>query len=488
MLNDDTENELGRQVVKVCQEAIARALEDPAQAIGLARGIEPALTSLQLIDREVAKGDAGARAITANAEALTRAALTDVFNLASQPEQALAALAAVKRVAPSQAPTLVPPAATTPPSGLPLFSKVSQDYIDMRIERDGPDHDDLPMLVLRRQTFIDVVGDRPVNAYFPRDLQSFVNLMQYWPGNVTKRGQLEGRSTLEILEANREYAIAPPMAKKTMTDGYVANIRTMMRHGMQDHDYRDPFDGAKLSYPQAYRKSKPREGVSIEVTDRVFRNGAESGFLDEGVLPLLAKLTSRRLGLLTYLRGEDIREKDGVWIAQTDGIVEVENEETRRKEWKRVPVKTDESMTFYVLHGFLNEIGLTAWMRSQRGFVFRAAHEHDNPSKYMSKVMQRLLKRSGAKGGEVFHSLRGDAIDGMRDERVEGRARRLQAGHELGDVHDQYGFRAISASQCRRLADLPLQQGINWNVFRGLDFDAMAKRRRTRGRRKRKEG
>jgi hypothetical protein len=203
----------------------------------------------------------------------------------------------------------------------------------------------------------------------------------------------------------------------------------------------------------------------------------------------LAKLTSRRLGLLAYLQGSDIREKHGVWIAQTDGIVEVVNGTTGKKEWQRVPIKTSESMTFYVLHNYLDEIGFITWMRSRSGFIFEAAHEHPDPSKYMSKTMQNILKRCGAKGGEVFHSLRGDAIDEMRDADVEGRARRLQSGHELGDVHDKYGFRALTAKQCQYLANLPLQEGINWDVFKGLDFDAMAKRRRTRGRRpKPKEG
>jgi hypothetical protein len=146
-------------------------------------------------------------------------------------------------------------------------------------------------------------------------------------------------------------------------------------------------------------------------------------------------------------------------------------------------------MTFYVLHNYLDEIGFITWMRSRSGFIFEAAHEHPDPSKYMSKIMQNILQRCGAKGGEVFHSLRGDAIDEMRDADVEGRARRLQSGHELGDVHDKYGFRALTAKQCQYLASLPLQEGIDWGIFRGLDFDAMAKRRRTRGRRpKPKEG
>jgi hypothetical protein len=73
---------------------------------------------------------------------------------------------------------------------------------------------------------------------------------------------------------------------------------------------------------------------------------------------------------------------------------------------------------------------------------FREAHNHPNPSKYMSKTMQNHLKRCGAKGGEVFHSLRGDGIDCMRTEKVDSRARRLQAGH-LGPLIDSARRAAI---------------------------------------------
>ena len=102
--------------------------------------------------------------------------------------------------------------------------------------------------------------------------------------------------------------------------------------------------------------------------------------------------------------------------------------------------------------------------------------------------MNRLMQRCGATGGaEVFHSLRGDAIDAMRDANVQPRAARLQAGHELGDVHERYGFHALSAVECKRLAHLPLPKGIDWSVFKGLDFDALAERRRGPGRRRGEE-
>ena len=276
---DNNEAALVRQVVNACENAIKEAVALPSRAIGLAKGFGAALTSLQLIQSEVAKGGNGAVAITANADALTRAALTDVLNLSAQPKEAFAALAAVEDVGPpaqfvrnTPAPAAGPVAAT---HGLPLFSAISQAYIDMRNDRDR-NHPDIPMLILRRQLFLDVIGDRTPDRYYPSDLQTFVNRMQYWPANVTKRSDMRGRSTLEILEANKNFELQP-MAENTMMKGYVANIRTMMRHRIQDLNYRDPFAGAKLSLPQAYKAPKPREGVSIEVTNRVFGSGVSIG-------------------------------------------------------------------------------------------------------------------------------------------------------------------------------------------------------------------
>ena len=297
---DDQQNDLVRHTIDACQNAIAGAVKNPSQAIGLARGLEGALTSLLLVQREVAKGEAGAVAVTANADELTRQALTDVLKFSAQPKEALAALAAVEDVSPrvqsahsTQAPTAGPVAAT---HDLPLFSEISQAYIDMRNDRDR-NHPDIPSLILRRQVFLDVIGDRTPDQYYPSDLQTFVNRMQYWPANVTKRSDMQGMSTLEILEANRDFALQP-MAENTMRNGYIANIRTMMRHRIQDLKYQDPFAGAKFSLPQAYKPPKPREGVSIEVTNRVFGDRVKSGLLDGAMLPLMAKLTSRRLGLL----------------------------------------------------------------------------------------------------------------------------------------------------------------------------------------------
>lgn len=498
---DGAEADLVAQVVAACQAAIANAMANPREALGLARGLDAALTTLKLVEGEVGKGPAGLPAVVANSEVLTRGALIDVLRLAPDPKAGTDALSRVIKVAPSlatdrtekaglgvAAPAMpeFPVAAQVgampePGAGqVPTFSQLSAAYIQMRIARDGGETPEIGSLRMRSKTFLDLIGDRPVDRYYPRDLQAYINQMQFWPQNVTKRKAFEGQSAREIILANQGLMMKP-ISRKALEDGYVANIKTILRHGIADYNYRDPVAGAKLSWPQNLTRSRPREGIGTQVRNAVFRNGVASGLLDEALMPLLATLTGRRLGLLLYLRGSDIREKHGVAVAQTDGIV------LQNGAWQRVPVKTNESMVFFVLHDFLREIGFVDWARRQEGWIFAQAHTHADPSKYMSKVLNRAMRRAGAAGRhvETFHSMRGDAIDEMREEAVDSRTRRLQAGHELGDEHERYGHRALSATACRHLASLPLDPSLDWSVFRNLDFDRLAAGKRARGRRPR---
>ncbi|MEH2473329.1 hypothetical protein V1281_005485 [Nitrobacteraceae bacterium AZCC 2161] len=99
-LSDPDEMNLARQVIDACENGIKQALGNPRRAVELAKGIGSALAQLQLVQSEAAKGAAGVPVITANADALTRAALTDVLAVASRPDTALAA---VNNVAPAPA-------------------------------------------------------------------------------------------------------------------------------------------------------------------------------------------------------------------------------------------------------------------------------------------------------------------------------------------------------------------------------------------------
>lgn len=303
--------------------------------------------------------------------------------------------------------------------------------------------------------------------------------MAHWPGDPDER--LENESAIDTLERSKRTNLKP-LADKTLREGYVAVVKAALRSGMTKWGYRDPFAGVSLRYSKGHRKSKPTVPLSSVQLNCIFEEGVKSGYIDNTLLPLLGHLTGRRLGLLTYLKGSDIREKfENVWIAETDGIVEVDGV------WKRVPYKTGDSLNYFVLHDFLREIGFIDWAK-RRGdqFLFPDLIRLKDPAGRASSYMGRLFEKAGIEKGrrEVFHSLRSGKIDDMRSKKIDDRARKMQVGHALGDdEHSNYGSRVITEDHAFEIAFAPLSERVDYTVFKGLDFDRLALNRRMKGHR-----
>jgi integrase len=480
----ENEDLVGR-VAKACQAAIGAALSNPSEALAFAGGLQSALATLNLVASEIAKGASGLPDVVVNAAGLTQSALASVLAHAEAGVDrrlldAAPMLASLGEGAPSGSRT-AEIRDVKPGQGIPLFSQISRDYIEMR-RNNGAKSTEIDTLELRRKTFIDVVGDRLVTDYYPRDLQDYISRMRFWPSNVTKRfDQTRGKpsrddwNTKDVLAANANLH-EKPMALKTMSDGYVANIKTMMRYGTTDYNYRDPFASAKIRWPAELRRSAPRESIDIEVLNRLFARGVASGRLDEALIPLVLYLTSRRLGLVLYLRGSDIRRKHGHAVAQTAGVV------CDQGVWERVPLKTWDSTTAFVLHELLDAIGFVDWAIARGDdWIFSEPHRHSDPSKYASQLLNRRMIAAGAKGAsiETVHSLRGDGIDELREADIQPRAARLQSGHAMGNLHDEYGRHFLSRKEAIAIATRSLPPEIDWSVFEDLDFDALARGRRS---------
>ncbi|OLP56016.1 hypothetical protein BJF92_19480 [Rhizobium rhizosphaerae] len=210
------------------------------------------------------------------------------------------------------------------------------------------------------------------------------------------------------------------MARKTLDEGYLAVVKAAIRSAITAGGFSDPFAGAKITIPKT--AASPRKATPIGFTkmNGPFRAGIESGLMEDIMLPLLGHLTSRRLGLLIHLRGTDIREQyPDVWVGQVTRLSNVNGT------WTTIPVKTQDSERYFVLHDFLKQIGFIDWAISQESnFLFPNIMNLKDPSKSGSSYMQRLFVKAGIKpksGGEsngrreVFHSLRSGNIQDMRE-------------------------------------------------------------------------
>jgi len=366
-----------------------------------------------------------------------------------------------------------------PASRQPLFSAAASEYLGKRAKTKSADDPDLRTAEMRLNLFIELVGDHPVDTYTVADVQAFIDLMRYWPAKVKER--LENATAWEIIEDNQELKYQP-MARKTLQDGFLATIRSALLFAAKEKKFVSPILGGVYEFPATARRVVPAEPLSASKISTMLAMGIKGGMLDEAMLPLLALLTGRRIGLLVHLKGKDFRQKfDDIWVAQTEEIVNIGGN------WKRVPIKGEASMTYFVLHRFLEEIGFIDWAVSVGDdFIFAELMRLKDPAKSASSYMGRLMRRAGVKDakGEVFHSFRAGYISNTRKEKISDRDSKLQVGHALGDdEHELYGFRNLTEEVALELATLQLNPKIDLSGYRGLDFKKLAATKRGPGRR-----
>ncbi len=377
-----------------------------------------------------------------------------------------------------------------PVSQKKLLSDVIPTYLSGRRLSGGANiARDLSTAENRLALFIELIGDHPVDTYVPADLQAFVNYMQYWPGDNNQRDP--DMTPWEVIKNNEDLHLKP-LTEKTLKEGYLAVIKAAIRSDITAGGFTDPFGGATIRIPKTAASPVKATPIGAAKINTLFKTGVASGLMEDIMLPLLGHLTSRRLGLLIHLRGNDIREQfPEVWVGQVTRLSQIKGT------WTTIPVKTQDSERYFVLHDFLKEIGFIDWASRQGSkFLFPNIMKLKDPSKSASSYMQRLFKQAGIKPKagedsagrrEVFHSLRGGSIQDMRDSGVDPRDRRMQAGHSAGsDEHDLYGFDVATEKEARKLKALPLDPEIDYSVFRGLDFDGIATRKRVGGPQKRK--
>ncbi|MBR0990744.1 hypothetical protein JQ580_08465 [Bradyrhizobium japonicum] len=520
----DSPEEFFANMMAFLNEAAAK-LERPAPPPVFSPAAMRDLAAIQeavAIEQEVKKGDAGHPTVTARADLLRK----DVWDrwragegLPQVREPLAEAIGKLAEVADRQLKLLEQGATIHPPSTIhaavsevvdrrvvqpgaaallpaqpeavgpsPLFSQIEDEYITIR-KNGGASDGTISTARWRTHVFKTLVGDRPLHAYMPIDLQNYVNELQYLPLQFSQKGdQTEELLAMGIAAAiakNKKERCYEPIALKTMQDGYVQIVRAIIHAATGLHRLRDPFQGFRVRWPDNAKPSVKRESIDYETLNRVFRLGVDSGYLDDAMLGPLCLLSTRRIGILPWIRGSDFGTKHGVDIIRVNGIVFDKTDGI----YRRVPYKTDESLRFFVLHSAFRKWGFVDWAIEQGdNFLFRLLQTCKDPSDTASDRINKLLRRGGAAGMniEVGQSLRHGGKDMLIEEDVDTTTTRLQMGHRASDPHAGYGTRAeLRRKQCQELANFELPKEIDWSMFEGLDFEAMASTPRRAGRPKR---
>lgn len=155
-------------------------------------------------------------------------------------------------------------------------------------------------------------------------------------------------------------------------------------------------------------------------------------------LPWVGLYVPSRMGELTQLTRDDLRQDDGVWylaITEDDGK----------------SVKTERSVRNIPLHWHLIKLGFLDYARSQKGRLFPEGDDGKHLAKMYTKAYGRYTDKIGLIDPDTsYHSLRHSWITEARHAGIKSDVwKQLSAHRDQGDVGDDYGDKTTEAMEIR---------------------------------------
>lgn len=400
--------------------------------------------------------------------------------------ETLADLHAVERreAAPSSVPPSpepAPPPAPEGPTADSLLSVVAAPIVKARrdaLDQGGTSASRYGERVQQAlAAFLEIVGDKPLRAYLPADVQEFANVLGRLPANRHKLKAFAGLTARKAADANDRLPPdqrRPPLSSSAVK-GYVSDFLPTWRAvaatvpGVRD------LGAVKVTAPRAAAPSVTREGLSVEALNLWLADAATYPDPHVRWLPLIGLLTGMRLAEIVFLQGRDICLVDGNLVIDLRSPVLVGGIEKPR------PLKTPTSRRLVALHPILQEVGFVAWAQGIEGFLFPEFHDSKDPAQTAQKRMGHWMTRLGIRKRQkqVFHSLRHNTKAWLRPH-VGDRTADFQCGHAPKTTGDKYGFRTLTADEVEAIERAPLPRGVEISPYREAPSRPLPKAKQTR--------
>jgi integrase len=329
---------------------------------------------------------------------------------------------------------------------MPLLDSVKKSFLDDK-RRAGTSMGACNEIYKAIDDFIEVIGDKPINAYAKADVRDYLGVIQSIPPNSRKKVVYRDLSLREIAQkANAAKDKGPDVATiHKKFDAVAGFFRWLNRH--YDHMPNNPFDNMRPQERKNVRDA--RHPFTTDELNKIFTappyTGAQSAsrwltpgsliLKDRGIywLPLIALYSGMRLGEILQLRKGDVKEEEGI------SYFDVNDDDGKS-------VKTSAGHRRIPIHPKLVASGLLKYVRKLPSDDTRLVHDiplsgrAKDRSGRGSRKMADLLSASGAKTEKnSFHSFRHNFEDACRIAGIDHAVMNALQGHVQGDMSDRYG-------------------------------------------------
>lgn len=344
---------------------------------------------------------------------------------------------------PSVSATSPHPTPAAPVSAAPMLSVVRDQWLAEAATRNLADKTGDARRIMV-DLFLELVGDRPIDAYAKADARAFKDVLSALPPNRSKMKVLRNLS-LEAAAKKAKAAGLPPMSI-TNVNKHLGCLYGLFAWARKHYDEveKNPFEGMQVEKRTNARDE--RDPFSLDDLKRMFAAPIYRGCVSErhwsapGAVvlrdspkfwvPLIGLFTGARLNEILQLYRDDIVDVDGALCFR----ICAEKDDQR--------VKTASSRRLIPVHAELLRIGFPAYVASKSGRLFDTVEKAPDGyySSTFSKHFVRFLDSVGVKRPKVsFHSFRHTFEDACRACGVPHDVMNALQGHSQGGMSDRYG-------------------------------------------------
>ncbi len=318
------------------------------------------------------------------------------------------------------------------------FSELANKYIDSKISDEAWKSHSLPDHKSRLNTFIEVMGDKPIDEITRDDMRKYRETLRKLPPNRAKSKLYKGKSIDQILK----------MKPKTVYSIKTVNIFVEAASSLFEWAMREgimTFNPAKsLSIKDDRQEIDLRDAITVDDLKILF---SHPDFKMKKIkrpsfywAPIIALYTGMRLEEICQLHCDDVYKVDDLWVfdinlnKSRNGLVEKK-------------LKTKNSVRIIPVHSKLIELGLLKYrdkiLKDKHERLFPDLNLSKNISKYgrqVGKFFSDLIKKCDIAGKKSFHSLRHTFSDYFKVRNLHTDVFRQVFGHEIEMLASrQYG-------------------------------------------------
>jgi hypothetical protein len=202
----------------------------------------------------------------------------------------------------------------------PLFSEAADALHAKLSKARGADHPATKDIKRRKIAFLQLMLDKPVEQYDEDDVQNFVDQIQHLHPDYSTQKDYDVHKIKQYIAENKKSG-GQRLAQNTIENNVLPPIFGIIRYGCKKAKLEYPLSKCKIIIAPEVPKPRNQVPPDYETLNRIFRKGIATEVLVDALLPPLAYVVGRRLGILAYLRAEDIRHYHGCYIVAPKDIL-----------------------------------------------------------------------------------------------------------------------------------------------------------------------